>query len=422
MSNKWAMTQELTIIDIGAGGDGIARLDDGRTVFVPFSCAGDVVDAVIEKDGQALRGRIKSIVKAGDDRVDAPCRHFGICGGCSLQHIGEDAYSDFKKREVLSTLEKSGINIPRNVESVFIPKATRRRANFAARVVKGKALIGFHERKSANIRDVPDCQLISDDVRDVMERFRPFVAQLVGEGQKLDILIQCVDGVSEVALTGKLASGWEAQQALADALRACDLARISLRARDYEVYEIQLEAKAFYKRCESLLVKLAAGAFLQPSAEGEAALVDAVLKGVGDASCAADLFCGNGTFTGPLMGGGRKVIAADNAEDAIDALKAAGVDARSRNLFKEPMSVKELDGVDCVVLDPPRAGALEQVRELAGSDIARIVYVSCNPQSFARDAAVLADGDYVLERLTIVDQFIWSTHTEIVGVFQKDAW
>lgn len=415
------MKETLTIVDIGASGDGIARLADGKTVFVPFTVAGDVVTASIEKDGDVLRGRIVSIETEGPDRLKAPCRHFGFCGGCSLQHTHESAYQDFKKREVVNVLEKSGIKIPRNFKTVFIPHATRRRANFAARVVKGKALIGFHERKSANIRDVPDCLLINNAVRGVMERFRPFIPQLISEGQKLDILIQCVDSASEIALTGKLAPGWEAQQALADALRACDLARISIRARDYEVYELLLEAKPFYKRFDSLLVNLAPGAFLQPSDEGERALTDAVLSGVGDASCVADLFCGNGTFTGPLMVG-RKIISADNAEDAISALQKAGVDARVRNLFKEPLSGKELAGVECVILDPPRAGASAQIAELAESEIPAIVYVSCNPASFARDAAKLMEGGYALDNLTLVDQFIWSTHTELVGIFKKDAW
>lgn len=418
---KATMKQTLDIVDIGVSGDGIARMPDGRTVFVPLTTAGDQITTEIEKDGDILRGRMTYIEKAGPDRVDPPCRHFGICGGCSLQHINAQAYQDFKKSQIVQALEKSGVSMPDNFKTVFIPHGTRRRANFAARVTKGKAVIGFHERKSAAIRDVPDCLLINEDVRRVMEQFRPFVPQLIHEGEKIDILIQCVDGNSEIGLTGKIAPGWESQQALADALRACDLARISIRSRDYEAYELLLEAKAFYKRFDSLLVNLAPGAFLQPSAEGERALTDCVIDGADDASCVADLFCGNGTFTGPLMEE-RKIIAADNAPDAIDALKKAGVDARLRNLFKEPMSEKELRGVDCVILDPPRAGAAAQVRELAESEIAKIVYVSCNPQSFAKDAAVLTEGGYKLQSLTMVDQFIWSAHTELVGIFSKDAW
>ena len=163
------------------------------------------------------------------------------------------------------------------------------------------------------------------------------------------------------------------------------------------------------------------GSFLQATQPGEDTLARFVTTHTGKTKTVADLFCGNGTFTGPLMNG-RRIIAADNAEDAISALQKAGVDARLRNLFKEPMSLKDLGGVDCVILDPPRAGAGTQVAELAEGDIPVIVYVSCNPASFARDAAALAENDYGLDRLTLVDQFIWSTHTELVGIFKKDAW
>ncbi len=412
------MEQSLKIIDIGGNGDGIARLEGGETVFVPFSAIGDIVmaDVAKDQDGQ-FRAKINSVLLSSPMRGKPPCRHFGICGGCSLQHLNSDAYHSFKKENVLSVLSKNGILVPDDVSAVFIPDRTRRRANFAARVVKGKALIGFHERRSHNIRDVPDCLLINDELHRVMEAFRPFVPDLIGEGNKIDIFIQCVDGQSEIGLTGKLASGWEAQQALSDALRATGASRISLRARDHESYEIILEEKAFYKRFDSLVVNLAPCAFLQPSEEGERALTDAVLSGVGDASCVADLFCGNGTFTGPLMD--RCKLAADFAPDAIASLKKADVTAINRNLFKEPISEKELDGVDCVILDPPRAGASAQVAVLADTDISKIVYVSCAPQSFAKDAAVLIKSGYQLQTLTIVDQFIWSAHTELVGVFQK---
>lgn len=410
------MVQTLHIQDIGAGGDGIAHDADGRAVFVPLSAPGDVVEAEVDKDG---RGRITRLVTPSKHRVGPPCRHFGICGGCALQHIDDETYRAFKKTSIVSVLKKSGIDLPEQIETVFIPAGTRRRANFAARIVKGRVVIGFHERKSANIRDVPDCLLITEELRAVMEGMRPFLPDIAGEGAKMDVLIQCVDGAREVALTGKIAPGWEAQQALSDALRTLDLARISLRARDYERYETLLDAKGFYKRFESLLVNLAPGAFLQPSAEGEAALVNCVIQGAGDAPRAADLFCGNGTFTGPILALGGTVSAYDSAPDAIAALKAAGVNARDRNLFKDPLDAIELDEFDCVVLDPPRSGAQAQAEALAGSSVPRIVYVSCNPQSFARDAAALIDGGYFLQTLTIVDQFIWSAHTELVGVFAK---
>lgn len=405
--------EKLTIIDIGSNGDGIARLADGMTAFVPLTATGDVITAEIDEDG---RGRMLSLVTPSPARAVPPCRHFGICGGCSLQHLNDEAYRHFKRDTVFAALEKAGVAPPPDVETVFIPAGTRRRANFAARVTKGKTVIGFHERKSAAIRDVPDCLIINEDVRAAMEALRPYLADIAGEGAKMDVLIQCVEGQTEIALTGKIAPGWEAQQALSDALRATNASRISLRARDYESYEMLLEAKAFYKRFDSLVTNLAPGAFLQPSNEGERALADCVINSVGDASRIADLFCGNGTFTGPLTEG-RDVIAFDLAADAIVALKSAGVRAHLRNLFKDPLSAEELASAECVVLDPPRAGAAAQVNSLISSGVPRIVYVSCNPQTFARDAAELLTGGYKLEKLTIVDQFIWSPHTEVVGTF-----
>ncbi len=406
----------LQIMDLGANGDGIAHDDAGHVVFVAFTAPGDTVMADIDAGG---RGKMTALVKPSDVRVPPPCRHFMICGGCSLQHVNDATYRAYKKDTVISLLERASIKLPETIESIFIPDHTRRRANFAARVIKGKTIIGFHERKSASIRDVPDCLLITEELRAVMEGFRPFIADIAGEGAKMDVLIQCADGCREIALTGKIAPGWEAQQALSDALRTLDLTRISLRPRDYERYEILLNAKSFYKRFESLIVDLAPGAFLQPSAEGEAALTDCVIRGTGDASRVADLFCGNGTFTGPLVAQGRAVTAIDFAPDGIAALKSAGVNAQSRNLFKQPLDAYDLDDFDCVILDPPRAGAQEQARELVQSTVPKIVYVSCNPASFARDAAILAAGGYVLQALTIVDQFIWSPHTELVGIFEK---
>jgi 23S rRNA (uracil1939-C5)-methyltransferase len=404
--------ETLTIQDIGANGDGIARSADGHTVFVPLTAAGDVVNVEIGKDG---RGRLLDIVTPSKDRATPPCRHFGFCGGCSLQHITQDAYRAYKKNGILITLEKAGIALPEKIETIFIPDRTRRRANFAARIVKGKTVIGFHERKSAAIRDVPDCLLITEEVRGVMETIRPYLADIAGEGNKLDILIQCAEGQSEIGLTGKIAPGWEAQQALSDALRVSGASRLSLRARDYESYETLIEAKVFYKHFDSLVVNLAPGAFLQPSAEGERALMQCVIDGAGDAARIADLFCGNGTFTGSLMDG-RDIVAADSAGDAVAALAKAGVRAHRRNLFKEPFSAAELDERDCVILDPPRAGAQAQVEALAWSKVKKIVYVSCNPQSFARDVALLVAAGRKLKSLTVVDQFIWSPHTEIVGV------
>lgn len=399
------MAKTVTITELGQYGDGVAG-----DAFVPYAAPGDVVE--IDDSGKIL-----NILVPSPHRAVPPCRHFGLCGGCALQHLSEETYRAFKKDSVLSTLERAGVEAPVHVETIFIPHATRRRANFAARIVKGRAIIGFHERKSSVIRDVPDCLLITGDVARVMEGFRPHLPAIAGEGAKIDILIQCAGGEAEAALTGKIAPGWEAQQALSDVMRSLDLCRISLRARDYEPYETILEARPFYKNFGALTVPLAPGAFLQPSAEGEAALTACVVEGAGDAAHIIDLFCGNGTFTGPLLN--RIRAAYDFAEDAIAGLQRAGIAAQGRDLFKNPVRGGDLVGADCVILDPPRSGAKAQCAAIADSAVARVVYVSCNPQSFAADVSLLAGPGFSLQKLSIVDQFIWSPHTEVVGVLTR---
>lgn len=413
------MKQTLQIIDVGASGDGIAKTQEADTVFVPFCITGDVVDVSIHKDKDgALRGRLLNVAAKSPHRIEAPCQHYGVCGGCVLQHMGDVFYQTFKRHHALEPLLKAGVRVPDHIRQIHIPQGTRRRANFATLTTKGKTAIGFHERQSAVVVDVPHCLLVTAQVRRVVEGIRPYLPLIAGEGQKMDMLFQCAGGVCEIGLTGKVASGWEAQQALSDAMRTLGLARISLRARDYESYEILLAEKSFYKEFDSLLVELAPCAFLQPSEEGERALMDCVIEGAGDASCIADLFCGNGTFTGALMKG-RNIFAFDSAQDSIHALQKAGVEAKAQNLFKNPLHVADLSRFDGVVLDPPRAGAQAQVEQLAGSSVPKIIYVSCNPQSFARDASVLQAGGYVLSSLTIVDQFIWSPHTELVGIWTR---
>lgn len=414
------MKQTLTIVDVGADGDGVARLPDGHIVFIPFAMTGEEVETEIYKDDKGvMRGMLTGIVNPNAHRQTPPCGHFTRCGGCALQHMGPDYYQTFKRHYAIEPLMRENITLPETIAQIHIPNATRRRANFATITTKGKTIIGFHERKSANIRDVPDCALITDDVRRVTDSLRPFLPTIAGVGKKMDVLVQCVDGQSEIGLTGQVAPGWEAQQALSDALRAAGASRISIRSKDYEPYEILLSENVLFKKFGQLVLELAPCAFLQPSAEGELALTKCVIEGAGDASCIADLFCGNGTFTGPLMDGGRDVFAYDVAKDSIAALQKAGVTAFAQNLFKNPLGVSELAQFDCVVLDPPRAGAQAQVSEIATSGVNKVVYVSCNPQSFARDGAMLNDAGYKLNALTIVDQFIWSTHTEMVGVWAR---
>jgi 23S rRNA (uracil1939-C5)-methyltransferase len=169
-------------------------------------------------------------------------------------------------------------------------------------------------------------------------------------------------------------------------------------------------------------VALPHGAFLQATAEGEAALIAAVQEAVGPARIVADLFAGLGTFALSLEG---RVLAVEGARDAGMVLKAAANRAQRqlfveyRDLFRRPLDEKELDRFEALVLDPPRAGAKEQIPNLARSTVPRIAYVSCNPATFARDASTLLGGGYRLVWIKPVGQFRWSTHVELAALFVR---
>ena len=154
---------------------------------------------------------------------------------------------------------------------------------------------------------------------------------------------------------------------------------------------------------------------MQPSALGEKTLVDLVLKNVGKAKIAVDLFCGQGTFTRPLINAGLSVMGYDNDQSVL-SLSENGC---RRDLFRNPVTPEELVGVDLIVLDPPRAGAKEQVLQLAETQIPRIIMVSCAPKTGTRDIKILLDAGWHLTEITPVDQFTYSNHIEIVALLEK---
>ncbi len=422
------MEETLHILDIGANGDGVARLGGGETVFVSFTLPGDVVRAKVQAEADGvLRAQIVSFDAKGEARQTPPCRHFEICGGCALQHVEDGFYQSYKKNNVLLALERAGVPRPEMVGSVFIPPATRRRANFAARRMGKSIVLGFHERRSGTIRDIPDCLVVKPAVQSMANAIRPILYDIIPDNEKYDVMIQMVEGSFEIGLTGKLPrhdrqEALAFQEALGAIMRLPGVVRVGRRDKDFQDFSVLLEAAPLLKTFGALTVNLAPGAFLQPSDEGEKALSDLVVEAVGQARKVADLFCGNGTFTGRICEG-REVYAADFAPAAIKALRTAAagrpVTVEDRNLFKQPLLEDSLNRFDAVILDPPRAGALAQVEALAGARVPRIVYVSCSPVTFARDAAVLKEGGYEMAALTVVDQFIWSPHTEIVAVFER---
>ena len=348
--------------------------------------------------------------KHEDQRSDI-CRHFGTCGGCSLQDLTPDAYRAHKRELVVTALKRAGVSAE-VAEPLIVPPRSRRRAVFKW----NNGRIGFHAAKSHAIVDMRECLVLTPGLFDLVQALR----------ERLEFFKQPAEIHASESLTGfdlafrseqKLTPSLTA--ALAKAMEGLGVARLVFNNA------LVLETCAPEVDEGGVRVKLPHQAFLQSTHQGEAALQAKVLEIAGKAKSVADLFAGVGTFALPLARKA-KVHAVEQDGPALAALAAAAkssslkpVTTEVRDLFKLPLTPAELTPYDAVVLDPPRAGAQAQARMLAKSAVPAIAYVSCDAGSFARDAALLAQGGYRIGRVTPIDQFLWSSHIELVGNFER---
>lgn len=295
------------------------------------------------------------------------------------------------------------------------PPNSRRRASLKALRKGRRTIIGFHEEKSRTIVDMRECHVLRPELFGLVEPLRGLFASL-SDGRRGEIQMTLADQGVDLVLKGWDAQGLEAVEALNAFAVDHRLARVAID--DGNGPEIRFEPRPVTMTLSGTAVPMAPGGFIQATADGEAALVEAVREVGQGARRSADLFAGMGTFALALDG---RVYAAEASRDAILALKRAApaVLADHRDLYRRPLTTEELAAFDFVVLDPPRAGAQEQVRMLAASTVPRLAYVSCNPATFARDARILADGGYRLSWVRPVGQFRWSTHVELAAAFTR---
>lgn len=414
------MTEDVTILSLGHLGDGVAEGPHGE-IFVPFVLPGEDVRI---GDINAGHAELLKVLAPSPHRVSPPCRHFGACGGCALQHVDASAYAEWKQEQVAATLRSRGIDCEVTPLVAATPHS-RRRATFAATRTRKGVTLGYYARGSHTIVAIEECPLVVPEI----ERALPGLAHLVEAGLsrkgRASVAITSTATGLDVAVTGgKVASEGLLRAELARRAAAMDLARLAWEG------DVLAERRTPLVDLSGLKVAPPPGAFLQATAEGEAALVRLVLEGVGEAKRVADLFSGCGTFTAALAKRA-SVLAVESEKPQVNALDRAlrmqgpalslkPVELLMRDLFRRPMLPSELLKTDAVVFDPPRAGAAAQSEMLAKSAVPVIVAVSCNPATFARDARTLVDGGYVLTRVVPVDQFLWSPHIELVGFFRKD--
>ena len=400
------MSEPGEIVRVAAKGDGVTG--DGR--HIAFAAPGDRVGT----DGSLI---------AGPHHGTPPCRHFGTCGACQLQHLDEVALAGFVADRVANAIAGQELTADRILPPYLSPPRARRRATLHAER-RGKVVLGFREAGSHRIVDMAECHVLAPELFALVAPLRAMLGHWPGKRLAADVHLALADQGPSMELKGVAVEGLTQTEAMLDFARGHGLARLTLDA-GYGA-EPLWEPEPVTVTLAGVAVALPPGGFLQATVDGEVALIAAVREWLGDAPTVADLFAGLGTFAFALAGP-TKVLAVEAAQDAHLACKAAAgrsgkpVHALHRDLYRNPLRTEEFDRFAAVVLDPPRAGARDQVAQLAASKVPRIAYVSCNPSSWARDAAALIAGGYILAEVRPVGQFRWSTHVELASLFVRAA-
>lgn len=417
-----SVTGPLSIGRLGHHGEGVAERvgNDGRRqkVFVAYTLPGEEVIAEIEGE----RALPKEITTASADRVEPECPHFGRCGGCALQHASQEFIATWKRDIVVTALAN------RSIEAEVLPLvdahgAGRRRVNFHVRRVGGTLKAGFMRIRSHGLEAIEACPVLSQDLAGTPKLATLLVSPLRSKDSAFEVAFTATNNGLDVNITGRGISlgddELKTRSALSNLAQTHDLARLCVNS------EIMAQRRPATVTMGSVSVALPPGAFLQATAKGEDVLADHVVTALDGARRVADLFAGLGPFALRLAAKAT-VHAVDNNAPGLTALAATAggmsggaVSTEMRDLLRRPLQDDELANYDAVVFDPPRGGAELQAKALAKSDIPKVVAVSCDPASFARDAAALLSGGYKMGPVLPVDQFKWSSHVEMVCTFQR---
>ncbi|MGR9495775.1 class I SAM-dependent RNA methyltransferase [Rhizobium leguminosarum] len=414
-------TETVTIEKLGAQGDGIASSASGP-VYVPFSLPGETVAIARVKS----QGTIMSITTPSPDRQEPPCRHFGpdgvngTCGGCTLQHMADAPYRAFKRQLVIDALKSKGLT-PEVGEVVPARPGERRRVVFAARKTEKDMLVGFNQAESHHIVAIEECPISSAGIIARLPAIRAIAASLATSAEPFRVaVLETLSGLDISVDEVKKLSDPQRRKAIETALGLRGIARVSLNG------EILVEPSKPMVEFGGVQVSPPPGSFTQATKPAEEAMAELVIAHAGKAKRIADLFAGSGTFSLRLARIGRvhaveaeaKALAAlDHAARNTQGLKPVTVE--KRDLFRRPLMTQEFKPYDAVVFDPPRAGAEFQCQELARSGVKKIVAVSCNPLTLARDLAILVEGGYRITQVTPIDQFLWTSHVEVVATLEK---
>ncbi len=421
-------TFEVTIKTMGARGDGVGT-QDGLPVYVPMALPGDRATVCVrERKKNGLYADLVSIEEDSAMRGAPACVHFGRCGGCQLQHLNSEAYAQWVQDRAMLALNQHGFeNIPIK-QAVIASPASRRRVALKALNTAAGLILGFNEAGSHQIVNLNECPVMAPSLQTLLPSLRILLGSLLPARKLATVHLTDTDSGLDMLVEASSTIDLGAREKLAEFADKHDIAALHW-SFEGQLDPVSIRREPVMKHA-GVKVPLPPAAFIQASIGCERSMVDAVVSACEGTRRVADLFCGIGTFTFPLAVD-HQVLAIEGAQESLAALEvgrnmasANGVQlkqivSKHRDLFRRPLSVKELAAFGAVVIDPPRAGAQAQMVEIANSTVENVVSISCNPNTFARDARILADGGFTIESVLPVDQFLWSTHLELVGVFRR---
>jgi 23S rRNA (uracil1939-C5)-methyltransferase len=408
------VSASFEIARLGAQGDGIADTETGP-VFIPYALPGETVTAARIKD----RADLIAILSASPERVEPPCRHFGACGGCAIQHLEDRAYLDWKRQKVGHALRAARID-SEVADIVPCAPGTRRRVTFSARKTERGVIFGFNRAHSNELIDIAECPISLPEIVASLDRLRVLAGMISATPQPFHMTVTATASGLDIAAEGAGKLGEGRRRTVSEFIVREGFARLSVDG------EIILEPRKPAIMFADMAVPIPPGAFLQATAFAEQTMADLVLGHLSRGKKVADLFAGCGSFALRLAKKA-EVHAVEGDAAALGALdrgfrQASGlkrVTSERRDLFRRPLTFKELNAFDGIVFDPPRAGAEDQSKQIARSDVPFVAAVSCNPGTLARDLSILVVGGYRVKSVTPIDQFLWSPHVEAVALLEK---
>lgn len=424
MSEAGAHFATITVQALASGGDGVAYVE-GRPVFVEQGLPGEVWKVQLGRDRKG-NAAIKPIACIANARSVSPiCRHFTQCGGCTLQHLPESDYRSFKFERVRRALRQHRLPIPEATALEIAPPHSRRRIRLAYHFSGSRLHLGYREHGSKRVVSVAECPIAVKEIEILLAPLVAHLRRLSNVGQSGEIVLTMTDSGIDLVLKAIEYPGADDLEAWREFAVDQDLARVTWSPSDDAGASV-VERREVVLLIEGVRVPLPPTAFVQATEWGEQRLRQLIDAHLGDARLVLDLFAGFGALSMTSIRRGRRVVAFEQNKLAVQALQKVAltidrgtVQAEVRDLDRHPVGAEYLARCDAVIMDPPRSGALRQSEQLAVHGPRQMVYASCNPGSFARDARVLLDHGYKILELAVVDQFLFSPETELVAVLER---